>query len=215
MSTAFFINEVSKEELMALSGIGSVLADRIIAARNFTNRNEIIEVHGIGNTSLLHIERQNAIQFQFGSRPLGGRLSNFLEGPLHMRNDSSGLGHWHAPRGDRLHRGVDVITVAGQRVVAPINGLVTKYGHSSAQNLNLRYVEITGHNEDGDLLVRIHYCTITGQGIVNTSVRRGSHIGFAQDVPREYRDPHMINHVHFELRVNGVVSDPTGYLDLV
>ena len=59
--------------------------------------------------------------------------------------DAYGYGEFGARRdgGSRRHEGVDFIAQAGQSVVAPISGYVTKIGFAYAGDQDLQFVEIT------------------------------------------------------------------------
>jgi len=210
------INSVSRRNLIDLKGFGPVLADRIIEARTFTSESEIIGVNGIGVKSLSKIKINNGIEFVFNqitssSTPV---FSPFLRGPLVMRHDTEGGGHWRASRGSRDHLGIDIECIAGEAILSPIKGKVTKHGWPSSSKPNLRYVEVTGSGADDEYRVRLMYSTISDSIDVNDAVERGDPIGIAQAVSVEYGLPNMKDHVHFELFLNGNTTkvDPTHYV---
>jgi len=64
-------------------------------------------------------------------------------------------------------------------------------------------------NEAG-VSAKVFYVTPT-EGIDLTSVRAGDIIGVTQDLGTVYPRG-MTNHNHVEIRVNGVLKDPTKYL---
>ena len=53
------INEVSKNILLSLKGIGAILAERIIAARTLHSIQDFLRIRGIGLKTLTNIEFSN------------------------------------------------------------------------------------------------------------------------------------------------------------
>jgi murein DD-endopeptidase MepM/ murein hydrolase activator NlpD len=130
--------------------------------------------------------------------------------PARMRNDAMGLGHFGAPRGDRTHKGLDIIAAPGATVRAPLAGVVKRIGYVYAGNFDFQFVEIEGDNGD---LARVMYVTPL-PGIVRRAVNRGDAIGTAQPIAAHHGGG-MINHVHLELKRSGNFIDPLQFLQLV
>lgn len=111
--------------------------------------------------------------------------------------DSFGAGHFHAPRGSRIHQGEDFLAPPESKVHALLGGTVTKLGYTYADDLTFRYVQVT--DEEGYRL-RYYY--------VKPTVKKGDRInsddilGTVQDLGERY--PGMPNHIHFEIK------DPKG-----
>ena len=113
--------------------------------------------------------------------------------------DAYGEGRFHASRdgGSRDHEGVDYVATAGQPVVAPISGYVSKIGYAYPDDQTLRYVEI--ENPALHLTARVFY--VDPDVAVGDAVAVGRPIGHAHSLLKRYRGG-MTNHVHLEL-VNG------------
>ncbi len=113
--------------------------------------------------------------------------------------DAYGSGHFGASRGGRGHEGVDYVAEAGQQVVAPIAGFVTKVGYAYRDSFDYRYIEIT--NRLTGYTARVMYVGPEVQ--VGQTLALGQVIGRAQSLERRY--PHGItNHVHLEIaRLDG------------
>ena len=112
--------------------------------------------------------------------------------------DSWGSGAFMASRGGRAHAGVDYVAQAGQKVIAPIAGSVTRIGYAYADDMNFRYVEIT--NRATGYMARVMYVGPEVQ--VGEALDLGETIGKAQSLNRRY--PAITNHVHLEIaRLNG------------
>ena len=112
-------------------------------------------------------------------------------------HDAYGHGYFGASRdgGSRHHQGVDYAGVAGQDVVAPISGYVTRIGYAYYGAPNFRYVEIS--NPALDFEARVFY--VDPDVRVGDVVAVGDVIGQLADLTRRY--PHGItNHVHLEIR---------------
>lgn len=118
-----------------------------------------------------------------------------INGNLPIRGDDEhGSGAWHAPRGDRLHNGVDYSCYPGTVIFAPMNGTVTKVGYPYGDDLAYRYVQIT--DEEGDC----HRIFYIDPGVDNDTevYANETPIGTAQDLTTRY--PGITNHVHYEIK---------------
>jgi peptidoglycan LD-endopeptidase LytH len=111
--------------------------------------------------------------------------------------DAYGYGAFGASRdgGAREHEGVDWIAEAGQDVVAPISGYVTKIGQAYAGDPDLKFVEIT--NPALNYVARVFY--VNPSVAVGDTLRLGQSIGQAHSLQAKYPGG-MTDHVHMELQ---------------
>ncbi len=132
----------------------------------------------------------------------GDGQSDFVNptGQAPRAHDAYGEGAFGASRdgGSRRHEGVDFIAEAGQAVVAPVSGYVTKIGHAYAGDNDLKFVEIT--NPAIRYAVRVFYVDPTVQ--VGDTIALGRAIGTAHSLQRKYPDG-MTDHVHLEVLGRG------------
>jgi murein DD-endopeptidase MepM/ murein hydrolase activator NlpD len=110
--------------------------------------------------------------------------------------DAYGEGEFGARRdgGVRRHEGVDFVAKAGQAVVAPISGYVSKIGFAYAGDDNLRFVEIT--NPALHYAARVFY--INPSVAVGDAVAVGRAIGQMHSLQAKYPGG-MTDHVHLEV----------------
>jgi hypothetical protein len=110
--------------------------------------------------------------------------------------DAYGCGHFGASRsgGARRHEGVDFMAGAGQALVAPISGYVTKIGFAYADDSALKFVEIS--NPALRYAARVFY--IDPAVAVGQAVHVGQPIGVHHTLARRYPG-HMTDHVHLEI----------------
>lgn len=113
--------------------------------------------------------------------------------------DAFGDGWFHARRdgGSREHEGVDYDARAGQTVIAPISGFVSKIGYAYPGNSTLRYVEI--ENPALHLEARVFY--LDPDVRVGDSVALGHPIGRSHTLQHRY--PGITDHVHLEIAEDG------------
>jgi murein DD-endopeptidase MepM/ murein hydrolase activator NlpD len=112
------------------------------------------------------------------------------------QTDAYGYGAFDASRdgGARRHEGVDFMAEAGQPVVAPISGYVTKIGFAYPGDDTLKFVEISNpalHYE-----ARVFY--VDPKVVVGQVVRLGDVIGVHHTLEHKYPDG-MTDHVHLEI----------------
>jgi peptidoglycan LD-endopeptidase LytH len=120
--------------------------------------------------------------------------------------DAYGEGRYGASRdgGMRRHEGVDYKADAGQAVIAPISGFITKVGYAYADDRELKFVEIT--NPALRYAARVFY--------VDPSVMEGQVVAMGDPIGRTHtlQDKYpggMTNHVHLEIiRPDGRRIDP-------
>lgn len=113
-----------------------------------------------------------------------------------VRNDSQGQGHFGAPRGSRIHKGVDYEVVPGEDIYAPCDGVVTKWGFCYANEFKWRYIQVTDPwgNRHRMFYVKPGYPP-------HRVVRAGDIIATAMDISEKY--PGMTPHIHYELITEG------------
>lgn len=117
--------------------------------------------------------------------------------------DSHGSGAFGASRGTRTHIGVDLKAEPGEKVYAPFEGVITKYGWAYS-NENYRYIEITGEN----YRVRLFYSELDPAHFIGKEVFENQFLGVIQDLTTKYDG--ITNHLHFELYdLAGNIIDPT------
>lgn len=130
-----------------------------------------------------------------------------LEKPKKRGCDDFGCGHYKASRGDYLHEGQDFEYQPGEYVRAFRAGKVNKLGFPYEGDFHFRYVQISG---DGAYMRYMYVQPIVGVG---DYVQKGQAIGVCQDIASKHNTPTktMINHVHFEVLVDGEAVDPKPY----
>jgi len=119
-------------------------------------------------------------------------------------------------QGTRKHEGQDYLGYVGQEVLATQSGTVTKIGYPYGDNLAFRYIEITQEQKDlfspevDITVVREFYVLPLPTISVGTYIRVGRAVGVMQNLNGRY--PGISNHVHLEMRRNGVLLDPSKYV---
>jgi murein DD-endopeptidase MepM/ murein hydrolase activator NlpD len=119
--------------------------------------------------------------------------------------DVYGAGAFGASRGGgaRRHRGADYVSEPGELVHAPISGVVHRIGYAYRGDARYQYVEL-GSTDEARAARVLYVGPVVELGAV---VRAGDPIGWAQDLTIRY--PRGItNHVHVELKQDGVLADP-------
>ena len=106
--------------------------------------------------------------------------------------DVKGCGHFGASRGDRKHNGLDIVTIAGEPIYAPVSGKVVR--HSFPYSDDLKYTGLLLENSD----LKIHIWYFKPIVSAGTTVKAGDILGYAQDLTKKYKG--ITNHVHLEVK---------------
>lgn len=139
--------------------------------------------------------------------------SNTLFTPINSYNnvrdcDPLGCGYFGASRGDRSHQGIDFIVTENQSIRAPFDCKVLRYGYPYTDDSSYRLVEIQGTGKESAYTAKVMYIKPTLP--VGATVKKGAALCKADSLARKF-GPTMTPHVHFELRYNGLLIDPTAY----
>lgn len=120
--------------------------------------------------------------------------------------DKHGCGHYGASRGDRTHKGVDIVCDRWMPVKSIGEGIVTKVGYPYGDDLSYRYVEIT--DSAGARWRYFYVCPLVCLG---SNIAPGDTIGQCQDIAARYEG--ITPHWHLEI-INGAGDyiDPTGFV---
>lgn len=117
-------------------------------------------------------------------------------------NDPTGHGYYGAKRGTRKHKGLDLVGNYNDCVYSPIHGTITRVGQVYKHTDKFKLIEIVNET----YRVKLMYVEIEGVE-VGQRVFEGYIVGKLQDVA-SYWNPKMMNHLHFELYKNGLLTDP-------
>lgn len=131
-----------------------------------------------------------------------------IQMPKRRGCDDFGCGHYLAPRGGRLHQGEDFRYKPGKPVRAFRDGVVTKHGWPYFGDTDYTLIQVSENGVD----MQYHY--VVPALPIGSPVEKGQIIGYAQDIARKYNRPGktMINHVHYQVKVNGQIQNPNEYL---
>lgn len=138
-----------------------------------------------------------------------GKTKKFaaVTSPLKRRKGVGDFGAYRSAHPTIPHQGQDFLVSPGSAVYAPISGRV-RIAMPYRDDPRFSGVEVIGMGKEASYKVKVFYIqpTVTGGQLVN----RGDVIGYAQDLGIKY-SASTPNHVHVEVRVGGVVVNPTGY----
>lgn len=122
--------------------------------------------------------------------------------PGGVRVDALGDGHFNAGRNHPgNHEGTDYLAAAGDTVVSPIDGKVTRYADPYNDGRFSGVVIDDGNGTE----IRVFY--VRPSVTPGQEVEAGQQIGWAQNIVAKYGSP-MLNHIHVEVRQNGSLVDP-------
>jgi murein DD-endopeptidase MepM/ murein hydrolase activator NlpD len=121
--------------------------------------------------------------------------------------NSTGCGSFGASRGGRAHNGIDINFDPDEIVKSPINGVVTRTGFRVYSNSRpeLKGMEIQA---DSGEIIKLFY--VKDWRNPGTRIKKGDYIARAVNMT-QYYSAAMPNHVHIELRQNGVIQDITNW----
>lgn len=122
--------------------------------------------------------------------------------------DDFGCGHYLAPRGLSLHKGEDFKYKPGQPVRAFAAGVVTYHGIVYEDTDEFTYIQVSANSIDRQ------YMYVVPALPVGSEVKKGQVIGHAQNIAGYHSTERrkMINHVHYQVKVNGQIQNPNEYL---
>lgn len=130
------------------------------------------------------------------------KLNSPLDEIILRGNDPTGHGYYGAKRGNRKHKGLDVVAEPNEEVYSLIDGVVTKIGYPYKGNFTFRYIDVTNDT----YRARIMY--IFPKNIsLGDRIFKGQVIGEAQNISAHW-NPRMLNHIHIEIYKNGLLTDP-------
>ena len=117
--------------------------------------------------------------------------------------DPTGYGYYGAKRGNRKHKGFDLVAEPDTIVTSPIDGFITKFGQVYSHTDKFKYVDI----ENEVYRWRLMYCLSFDFLTVQARVRCGDEVGKVQNIAGYWKNG-MINHLHIECYKYGLLTDP-------
>lgn len=133
--------------------------------------------------------------------------------------DLMGCGNYGAKRGNRTHKGVDLVALAGELIFAPFDLEVTKIGQVYAETDLFKYIEFKGTGLLMFHRFRIMYLDPyipqqTHMVKVGEKMIKGAPLGNVQNIAN-YHGGGMKNHIHVECKIMGVQANPEPFINTI
>jgi len=128
-----------------------------------------------------------------------------------IRNDSQGHGHFGAPRGSRVHLGLDLSTKVGQAILSPLEGSAVNFIGASTRH---PMVDITPSDLSlGIEKIRVLYVNALEDVKLWSSykVSSGDKIGTASDLEDLGYSSAVKPHIHLQIMSDGNWVDPAPF----
>jgi len=129
--------------------------------------------------------------------------------------DPQGCGYYGAPRGNRKHEGVDIVSLPNEIVFAPFKCKITKFGTVYSSTSNFKYIEFKGFGLLSVFKIRVFYAIPFSDELLNVMVgsvlSKGSPMGTTQNISA-YHGGGMINHLHIAVRLFRKTINPTKFI---
>lgn len=127
-------------------------------------------------------------------------------GSWEVRSDAAGDGHFGASRGDRLHKGVDLLCQPGQPIVAPFSCVFERIARPYLHSRTYSGALLRGEK----VWAKLFYID-PAEELIGERLAQGQAFALAQDITekmgtdaRTYREQGMLPHIHLEI----VAVDP-------
>lgn len=121
-----------------------------------------------------------------------------------IRNDSSGLGTFGALRSNHIHNGLDIKVSEGELIKAPFDLIYSFTGLVYPDDKNYLATEYKTKNGTFRVMYMKPYTD-------KKTFKQGEVIGVAQSIKKKWGG-NMQDHIHVEVRENGVLKDPAKYV---
>lgn len=119
---------------------------------------------------------------------------------LVRQHDKHGAGYYKAPRGSRLHNGIDYACPVGMHILPIKSGLITKLGFPYGDDQSFRYVQVSADGFD------YRYFYLSPLVEVDDYVELETPIGTVQDLEQRYEG--ITPHCHLEVKKYGQFINP-------
>ncbi len=118
--------------------------------------------------------------------------------------DAYGSGQYGSSRdgGVRTHKGIDIIVTPGEKIFSPIKGNIVRQAMPYGNDPNYKGIVLKGTEQWNGYELKIFYV----EGLFSGMATELQEIGTAQNLTLRY--PGITNHIHLEVKYNGVQVDP-------